>query len=172
MEVLPVRVALRALVAAAVALPLVLAGPVASAQTDGCPPDPDFHYTNVTYSHIVVGLPSSGTPGLDLTIAFKVGATVAATATGTVSGGINAIVAGARVDVSASLSVSMTAEITYSGSWRVPSGVHVGYLATGAQSRSMNWSYGSYSLGCQWIVHSTGTLRAPYQIPAFWTWTT
>jgi hypothetical protein len=166
-----VRPALRALVAAAVALPLVLAGPAASAQTAGCPPDPDFHYTNVKASHIAA-LYHQGDPGETLNLSLIVGVTVTATATGTVSGGLTAIVAGARVDVSASLAVSLAVSATASSTWTVPTTVHQGYLAMGAVSQSMSWTHGSYTLACRWVVDGAGTLNAPYHLPASWHWTT
>jgi hypothetical protein len=92
--------------------------------------------------------------------------------TGSYSGGVSIVVANADYQVSALLAVTLSASVTYSDSWTVPAGVHQGYLDAGAVSDRMNWSHGSYNLGCAWIVNGSGVLNAPYHLPAFWSWTT
>lgn len=164
-----------ALAAAVLALALALldtgSAQAATAAPRGCAPDPDFSYTNVSYSHIQGPPYTQGGPGHHLSIALSAGMTVTATATGTVSIGLSAIVAGAKADVSASLAVSFTASVTYTDSWTVPSNVTQGFLAAGASSRVMRWSHGRYNGACAWIVDGSGTLNAPYHLPAFWSWT-
>ena len=144
----------------------------ASASAMGCPPDKGFSYGAVTASHIAAVRPSQGPSGHTLGIALTAGIAVTATLTGSISGGIGVVVANAQVQVSGSLAVSITASVTYTDSWTVPPGVRQGYLDVGAISDHMNWSHGYYNGACRWIVDSSGTLNAPYQLPAFWSWTT
>jgi hypothetical protein len=160
--------------AAATLLVTTLTTPARAAQEvpSACPPDAAFSYGNVSYSHIQGPPYSQGPAGHHLSIQITAGMTMTATATITGSGSVSAIVAGARVDVSASLAVSLTASVTYGDTWTVPNGVKQGYLAAGAASRRMNWTHGQYNGACQWIVDGHGTLNAPYHLPAFWSWTT
>jgi hypothetical protein len=112
-----------------------------------------------------------GDPGVTLSIAIYTGASITATANGTVSTEVSAIVASANVSYSISLAVTLTAGVTYTGSWTVPSGyTRQGYIGAGAFADRMAWSYGHYggTGGCTWIYDRWGTLQAPYRFPDIW----
>ena len=163
-----------ALVAAVVAVVSLGLAPAASASTarpNACPADPAFSFSGVRSSHIAAVPYSQGPGGHLLSIQLSAGISATATFTGTVAGGASILVASADTQVSASLAVSVTANVTYGDSWTVPAGVSQGYLDAGASSDYMNWSKGSYNGACAWVVSASGTLNSPYHLPAFWSWT-
>ncbi len=151
-------------------------GPVAEAATgrahpDGCAPDAGFTFSAPVASHIAALPYNQGGPGHTLSISLTAGMTVQAQVGGSVTGGVSVLVASAQEQVSASLSVALTASVTYGDTWPVPLTAHQGYLDVGAASDSMSWTRGSYNGACVWIMNSRGTLNAPYHLPAFWSWT-
>jgi hypothetical protein len=140
-------------------------------QRQGCAPDAAYSYGDIGESHLQGPPYSQGGPGQRLSIELTAGMAVSAILTGAASADLSAIVAGARTEVSASLGVTLTASLTYGDSWTVPSDVQEGYLAVGAASELMHWSYGEYNGACKWVVTESGSLNAPYHLPAFWAWT-
>jgi hypothetical protein len=169
-----IRVKASAVIAAAsLALVGIAAGP-ALAKPAGCPPDVAYAYSAVTPSHIeATGVPYSiGGAGHHLGINLYAGVQVTASISGTATVSASALIAGAQVAVNASLAVTLSASVTYTDTWDVPLNVHEGYLGAGAISDAMHWTRSSYNGACKWLVNASGTLNAPYHMPAFWSWTT
>jgi hypothetical protein len=163
---LPVLVTALALTLVGVATNPAAAAPARCLAADS------YSYSNVRASHVTVIPYVQGDPGHTLSIQISAGTTIQASLTGTATGGISAVVAGAQTSVSASLSVAMTASVTYGDSWTVPTNVHHGYLDVGASSDAMTWKHGYYTPTCTWVIDHTGTLNSPWHLPSFWSWTT
>jgi len=133
------------------------------------PPDYGYSYSRAGSHTVDMVLPSSGGPGIPLTIALTAGLTVSGTVGGQVSGDMNLILAGAQAQVNASLTTSLTAQVTYTGGpWTVPRNVHIGYLHAGADKESMVWKYGHYAPTCAYVLNRTGSLDEPWHLPHFW----
>ena len=141
----------------------------ASRLAKACPPDYGYSFSGARSRTVDMVLPSSGGPGIPLTIALTAGLSVSGTVGGQVSGDVNLIVAGAQAQVNASLTTSLTAQVTYTGGpWTVPRNVHIGYLHAGADKESMVWKYGHYAPTCAYVLNRTGSLDEPWHLPHFW----
>jgi hypothetical protein len=133
-----------------------------------CVSEDPYHYSSVTTSRLSAVPTVYGDPGVTVSIAIYAGMSVTATVTGSVSGEVSIIVAHADTQLALSMSVSLTAAVTYTGSYAIPkTAPNYGYLGAGAQSKNMAWSHGYY-VGCTWHYDRYGNLNGPYHLPYFW----
>lgn len=132
-----------------------------------CAPDPSYHFSNVSSSSIEMVPRNYGQHGTTVGITITVGTSVTGTIGGSYTTGVSVLVADAKVSVNASIAWTLSASVSYSGSFTVPASQSTGWIAAGAQSNSMNWQYGSYNGACTWIVSRTGTAKLPYHVPYF-----
>jgi hypothetical protein len=148
-----------------------ITGGSAQALGVGCPVEYYYKYTNVTNSfRPAAGVnPVWGGPGVVIGITMSQGKTITGTVGGSVSTEVSAIVAGAKVDVNGSISLSKTTTVIYSGSkvinatWK-----NGGFLHVGGVSKAMTWAYANTTPTCGERIVRTGTANLPYAVPAFW----
>ncbi|MEU6506877.1 hypothetical protein [Streptomyces sp. NPDC046942] len=133
---------------------------------DGCPPDPGYRFSAVQHRYKDMVSSVEGTKDETIGITLTRGVTVTGTVTGTVSAEEGVIFANAKESVSVSLAKAITAQVSYSSTWKVPTSV--GYLHAGADEKSMHWEYGSDTGACKWHVARQGTAVFPYHVPTFW----
>jgi len=121
-------------------------------------------------SHLVDMVPPARAQGgHTLSIAITAGLSLSATVTGQVSGDVNAIIAGASTTFGVSYGLTLTAQVTYTDTWTVPSTWAWGSLHAGGSKDSMSWTYGYYSGNpCTYKTQRTGNADLPWKIPSFW----
>jgi hypothetical protein len=135
---------------------------------DSCPADPGYSYKNLAASKLSAVPSIYGDPGVYISIALTAGASATATFSGTTQSGVSVVIANASVTFGISFSYSITASVTYTGAWTVPTTVaHHGWLGAGAYADQYNWSYGQF-VGCVWTVTHSGVVTSPYHLPYIW----
>ena len=85
--------------------------------------------------------------------------TITGTVGGQVSGDVNSIVAGAQIQVSASISLSKDNGVLASYSWTAR--YDGDWLGVGARTGYDTWNYGRYSCTGTWVVSRSGTFNLP-----------
>lgn len=135
---------------------------------DNCGTESSYEYSAVKSQHVGMVPPSSAPGGHTLGITLTAGTSITGTISGSVQGEQSIIVAGAKETLGLSFALSMTASVSYSDSWKVPSSWRKGYLHAGADRDTMNWQYGHYGANCKWVVTRHGVAKLPYHLPAFW----
>jgi hypothetical protein len=163
-----VRSAFRALVLAAIGAMSFVAPVPANASTQSCPPDYDYTWSQTSSNHIDMVSYATAPGGHTLSISIARGDSIGTTVGGSLQTGTDVLIASAKVEVSASISQSITATVTYTDSWTVPSGASYGELHAGASRYYSHWTYGHYTPTCSWVVNATGTANMPYHVPTFW----
>lgn len=159
---------IRTLVATSGTLALVVgsmtiaAGPASAADLRGCAPDTGYSFSGVATTNLQKFI-VYGAGNVTLSVSEASGTTITGTVTGAATTEVGFIVAKASVTVSSSISLAKTTTSTISGSWKTPASG--GWLAYGAQGRSMNWKYGSYNGACTYIVARSGTAKLPTLAP-------
>jgi hypothetical protein len=156
-------VALAALVAAAI-------GPAspAKATADGCAPDYNYSWSNTSSNKFDMVPYATAPGGHTLSITLTAGASVSITIGGSLETSQSVLIASAKESINASITGTLTASVSYSDSWTVPSGASYGELHAGAKRYFSHWSYGHDTPACTWLVTSTGNANMPWQLPAFW----
>lgn len=147
---------------------LRLMGPKGVRHPDNCPADPAYAYAQRAANKISAVPTIYGDPGVYISISLTAGASATATFTGTTQAGASVVIANASVTYGVAFSFSITASVTYTGAWTVPTTApHYGYLGAGAYSDSYLWNYGEY-VNCVWKVLSSGSMNSPYHLPYIW----
>jgi len=140
----------------------------ASASALGCPPDYDYSWSS-TSSNKVDMVPYATAPGgHTLSITLTAGASVSISIGGSLETTQSVLVLSAQESINANITGTLTASVSYSDSWTVPSGASYGELHVGANRYNSHWSYGHYTPACNWLITSSGTANMPWHLPAFW----
>ncbi len=144
----------------------------ATAGTQSCPVEHYYKYGGVTNSYKdATGVnPVYGQPGISVSIAITHGKSVNGTIGSALSGEASAIVASAKAEVNASIALTKTASVTYTGSVTIPkTWKNGGYLHVGGYTKKMTWYYANSTPTCGEHINRSGPANLPTSIPAYWT---
>ncbi|MFJ9120836.1 hypothetical protein ACIRJO_35575 [Streptomyces sp. NPDC102394] len=156
-------------------LALVAVGTTSAQAATSMPVHPNNCGTETAYQfgtpkseHIGMVPPSSAPGGHTLGITLTAGSSITGTISGSATAEESVIVAKAKETLGVSVALSLTASVSYSDTWKVPSSWRKGYLHAGADRDTVSWNYGHYGSGCKWVIVRKGVAKLPYHIPAFW----
>jgi hypothetical protein len=130
-----------------------------------CVDNAGYKFSNVAVSYIAA-FRIYGGPHTTLTVSEARGTTVTGTITGALKTSASILIASAETTITTSIALAKTTTATVGGSWTTPTNAS-GWLAYGAQTRTMGWSYGHYvpKPACTYQALGGGSANLPTLAP-------